>query len=261
MYAYKPYVNKSSNLFVFLVASFTVNFSYIFLFGMSGRGLIFMYAFQLLCYSLYMTTTVESRERMAMWFLTGFHVLLVYNQIPYMTNTVQGKEFTIFFCSVSAIISIWLLLAHMKDASDLYRFRSESVSELKEGRIYLVVKRPKTFKDFLKSLTGDMTDSVSYSIGYDWIVFSKTKNKAVILRGDLDCYGYSFFDTGLVATDRQKEDFKNLVGYSPNFFDNCLTFWRGFLDGTVYEPKPFELTPTSYLKRVLWHTTTVKESL
>ena len=250
------YEHRRSNLLVFLVASFSVSFAYVLLYGVSGRGLVFMYTFQLLCYALYMTTTVDGRERVAMWALVCLHVLLVGNQLHYMS---YENNFIIFFSVVAVLLTSWIVLSGMVNATNLYREHGEDVSDLQSDRIYLVIKRPKTLRDFFTSLTGSMKDSVSYSIGYDWIKYSEKNGRHVILRSDLDFYGCSFFDTGLTVTESQKKEFQSLVGVPKGVFESCLAPWKYFLDGTEFEPKPFELTPTSYLKRVLPLTLTFKK--
>lgn len=241
--------NKHGNLLVYLVAALTVNLAYMMFFGQSGRGLIFMYAFQLVCYSLYMTTTVRGKERVAIWTLVLFHILMLIKQTPYMVSTSQGENFIVFFTAVSLTLWFWVMVSFIKTTSDLYRRSGVNPEYLLDGRVYLVVKRPKTLSDYIKNITGSSTHSVSYSIGSDWIRFDDYGYLERVSAEGVE--GYSFHNTGIDVTDYQEQLFENLTGTQSSFGKNCVTVWSRFLDNTDFEHKPWEAVPSIYLNRVI----------
>lgn len=242
--------NKNTNLLVYLVAAFTVDITYMITFGISGRGLIFMYTFQLVCYSLYITTTVSGKEKMAVWWLVGFHIMLLLNQLPYMVQVQQGESFVIFFTTVLTCLTVWLLISAIRSTSDLYRSQGVKPEYLIEDRLYLVVKRPKDWSDYFISLFGSPVSSVSFSIGSNWIRYTKKEGTAE--RCDvLKSAGFTFLNTGVTVSDVQIEHFNKMEHKEWSWSRNCVTAWEPVLDNTPYEHKPWEWFPSVYVSRVI----------
>jgi len=167
--------DSGTNLLIYLTASLSVSLSYIIMFGLTGRGLIFIYAFQLLCYTTYISTTVTGLQRLAVWWLVGFHGLLVFNQLEYMRTLSYSEEFMTFFCIVMTVLILFILTGIFKGVYAMYRQQGSHISSLNPDRFYLVIKRPKTLLDIFKCLLGDRKHSISLSLGYDWLLFTDDK--------------------------------------------------------------------------------------
>ena len=244
--------DSGTNLLIYMTTSLSVSLSYIIMFGLSGRGLIFIYAFQLLCYTTYISTTVTGLQRLAVWWLVGFHGLLVFNQLEYMKTLRYSDDFMLFFYIVMLVLLLFMLAGIFRGVYSMYRLQGADIASLEPNRFYLVIKRPKTFRDIFKCLLGDRKHSISLSLGYDWLLF---KDDKIGLKGSSeDFYGYSFLDTNITASPYQREMFWSLVGTPYTVSDNCITVWEKVLDGTKFEHNPFEVFPTTYLDRVLKYT-------
>lgn len=242
--------NKHGNLLVYLVAALTVNLSYMMFFGQSGRGLIFMYAFQLVCYSLYIVTTVSGREKMAAWWLVGFHIILLINQLPYMVQMKQGESFIVFFFVVLTCLTIWLLITAVKSTNNLYRVMGVNPEYLIEDRLYLVIKRPKGWSDYFINILGSPVDSISFSVGATWIRYNEKCGLAE--RHDvLKSTGFTFLNTGVTVSGSQREHFNKMEHKEWSWNRNCVTAWEPVLDNTPYEHKPWEWFPSVYISRVI----------
>lgn len=202
-------------------------------------------------YSIYMTTTVQGKEKLAMFWLVFFHFLTLINQLPYMFSGTKGEDFAVFSTTVLTCAFLWVFVTSLKSTSDLYRI--QGATEIKPNTIYLVLKRPKSWTDYFVSMFGSPVSSVSFSIGDRWIKYTKRNGCAEEFSAQTleDRHGYTFIETDLNVTTDRLIRFNHMLHKPWTIYNNCVTSWEPFLDGSHYEHKPWEWLPSVYIARII----------
>ncbi len=175
--------------------------------------------------------------------------MLLARQMPYMFDSpAVSSDFATFLvvvCGIAVSLVFGYMIKHVSN-----RFRTEGGLPSKPGRIYLVIKCPKSVLDYLTCVFGSPASSVSFCINGAWIKF-KHRDGCAVLSSIEKWHGYEFIDTGLDATEDQAAAFLKVKGKPWTWRENCVTAWSGLTSDTMLEPKPWEWLPSLYVLRVL----------
>tara|TARA_R110000850_G_scaffold11976_4_gene40747 strand:- start:22326 stop:22976 length:651 start_codon:yes stop_codon:yes gene_type:complete len=183
----------------------------------------------------------------SIWALLISFVILL-NQLPFMISGFKIFDNFDVFLSVSVLFVLSVMVSSaIKSSSDV--FMQDGVLPSKKGRVYIVIKRPKTMIDYFLSVSGSHVSSVSFCLNDKWIKYSQ-KNGSAKECSLKSTVGYTFIDSGIDATEAQETEFKAMINKPWSWSRNCVTSWYRFTYGTYLEHRPWELLPSSYVKRI-----------
>lgn len=218
-------------------------------FGVTGATLIFVLEFQLL--AIFIALANEDKYKTLSSIMIISNGLLLLQQVPYMIALDSiGPSFGLFVTVTASFFIVSAVTHAIKNASDLYRVTGTDVDKLSDNTVYLVLKRPKTIIDYITTIFGSNTSSVSFCINGKWLRYTRKTKSAEFYSID-ESSGYTFIDTGIKASEAMYEGFLSKQGARWSFDSNCVTAWYSVVTGTFLEHKPWEWLPSIYVRRVL----------
>lgn len=219
-------------------------------FGIHATTMIFSCVWFSLCATAFIASSrSDTGEKIACWGAFSLFCLMLVMQIPYMlASPFIGAGFIQFLSILTAFVVSTVVIVSMVAASNI--FRVDGVTPKHGRKIYLVIKRPKSWVDYLISTIGSPVSSVSFCVGDDWLRYTKRDGSAESC-DTFNAVGYTFVDTGLVANDMQYQSFSEMEHKRWSFKNNCVTAWYNFTSGTMLEHKVWEWLPSIYVKRVI----------
>lgn len=221
------------------------------MYGVNAPSVIFSLMWVNLCQWFFIASLPNAsiQNRIVSIWAVIISIAILLNQIPFMTNGFKSNDGFAAFLSASVLFVLTLIIGSAVKSSSDY-FMHTGVLPVEKGKIYIVIKRPKTMVDYFLSISGHPVSSVSFCLNDKWIKYSQKNGTAEVCSLD-NTIGYTFIDTGLYANKYQEKEFKAMIHKPWGWSRNCVTSWYKFTYGTYLEHKPWELLPSAYVKRII----------